>query len=163
MAKAQPQASGAEYSAFLQKQSEMLQKLSVEPEIHAIAVGHQLGERSFVERHGSAGWQLRRIRDGQVPSVQRFLSLDDLLYQLARDIVARESGRRSPNSSQTGLDPRRFDFARQLDLIGRVSAEWKSKLAEEFAGRLVRHPFRDSVSNARPEKHPSEDDMKYMP
>jgi len=89
------------------------------------------------------GWALIVTDRGQEVSRSFYSDQHQLLFRLACNIVAAAGGRYQAANQSDGRDPRRADFARRLDLIGRVSPQWQQRLGEELAQWLARHPYRD--------------------
>lgn len=89
------------------------------------------------------GWLAQVTERGQTLDQRTFADSDALLYHLARSIVAREGAQHQAGKPPGPHDPRRADFAHRLHLMGRVSPEWRSRLADELAQVLSRHPYAD--------------------
>lgn len=91
----------------------------------------------------AGGWTLRRMERGQVTEETWFARSEPLLYRLASEIAAIEGARWQAEFGSPGEDPRRADFARRLELMGRISDDWRQRMAQELAQWLARHPYRD--------------------
>jgi hypothetical protein len=139
---------------FARQYAAMLHKLGVDPELYAPGPDSPAPGAPLGMLHNESGWWVCWPPDGQAKCCQQYASLDDALYSLARYVVSQEGASLRRTSGRPGLDPRRAEFACQLELIGRVSCEWQQRLAQELAGRLVRHPYRDVVDETRAASQP---------
>ena len=70
-------------------------------------------------------------------------SQDDLLYWLASDMVFSLAGHYEFNHREPGRDSRRIMFARELELMGRISPTWRTRKEAEIMSILAQHPYHD--------------------
>ena len=70
--------------------------------------------------------------------------LDELLYWIFDGLTSSMAWRYEVRHRREGEDPRRQAFAKQLELIGTLSAVWADRVRKELEEVLRRHPFHDS-------------------
>lgn len=129
----------------------MLAQMGVEPARHPLHFSRSDDGSAHLAPLPEGGW-LRQVSErGRVTGEARFADSDALLYRLACDVAAAEGARWQAQLPPDGRDPRRADFARRLDLVGRVSPAWRIRLAEELAQWLARHPYVDRMSAPEPD------------
>jgi hypothetical protein len=96
-----------------------------------------------VSRHGIAYVVVER---GTEFERTLFVTEDDLLYRVLRDITFSVAGRHELANRVPGVDSRRLRFRTQVELLRRLSESWAERLANEHEVILRRHPFDDASS-----------------
>lgn len=130
--------------AALARQYDMLiGQMGVERARHPLRFERSDDGSAHVECLPDDGWVRRVTERGRVVQEARYDSDDALLYRLVCDVASVEGSRWQSEQPFDGRDPRRADFARRLELVGRVSPAWRIRLAEELAQWLSRHPYVD--------------------
>lgn len=132
----------------------MLAQMGVDSDHHPLAFGPVDDGGQHLVPQDDGGWLLRVTERGRTCGETRFTGDDDLLYRLACDVAAAEGSRWQARQPASGRDPRRADFARRLELVGRVSPLWRDRLAMEIAQWLVRNPYADGTPDAARAKRP---------
>lgn len=138
---------------FAGRYGAMLRQMGVEADRYPLSWSDRDGEGDHLVCVETGGWTLRRVERGQVREETWFARSEPLLYRLASEIVAIEGARWQAEFGSPGEDPRRADFARRLELMGRISDAWRQQLAQELAQWLARHPYRDGAA-AKPARRP---------
>ncbi len=69
--------------------------------------------------------------------------LDELLYWIFNALTSTLSWDYEVRHRREGEDSRRQAFAKQIELIGILSATWADRLRKELDEVLCRHPFHD--------------------
>lgn len=121
----------------------MLRQMGVEEDRYPLSWTDPDGDGDQLICVETGGWTLRRMERGRVTEETWFARSEPLLYRLASEIAAIEGARWQAEFGIPGEDPRRADFARRLELMGRISDHWRQQMAQELARWLARHPYRD--------------------
>ena len=112
----------------------------------------------------SRGFHFVVVERGEELSRATTRDLDELLFLVFADVTSamardHELGQKAENS-----DPRRMLFARQIELLARLSPAWAKRKAAEHEQVLRAHPFDDAViaraklcRELRQQGHPAED------
>lgn len=80
---------------------------------------------------------------GQEIRRYKTVELDLLLFWIFADVTSQMAGKYEIATRRDGEDSRRQRFAKQEELMGRLSQSWMLKLAGEHHDILIRHPFND--------------------
>jgi hypothetical protein len=70
-------------------------------------------------------------------------SRDEILYWLVSDVVFSLAASYELKHRKAGQDSRRLFFARELELLSKVSADWAARKNAEFQAILALNPYRD--------------------
>lgn len=100
------------------------------------------GAAHFEARTGG-GYALIVTERGIVVSNEYFTQMDEVLYAQFRLITGEMASHYAAQNAPDGADFRRSYFARQLELMGRLSSAWRLKLSWEIADILASAPYRD--------------------
>jgi hypothetical protein len=119
--------------------------------------------RPHVEVDGR-GYHLVVVERGVEVSRATTRDLDELLFLVFRTVTSTLAGDHELVHCVEDRDPRRVLFARQLELLARLSAAWAKREAAEHESILRAHPFDDAVMaraklcrELRQQGHPAED------
>lgn len=125
--------------------------MGVAPSAYPLRFARADDGSAHVEPLDDGAWRYAVTERGAV--VQDHLYPDDeaLLYRLVCDVAKQEGSLWQAHNPDATRDPRRVDFARRLELVGRVSPVWRIKLAEELAQWLTRHPYADRGEHVLPD------------
>lgn len=129
----------------------MIAQMGADPARYPLHFSRSDTGATHVEPLPDGAWLWQVTDRGKVLYEARFADEDALLYRLVCDVAAAEGSDWQARHPVAGKDPRRADFARRLELVGRVSPAWRIRLAEELAQWLARHPYSD-----RPAEHQSQ-------
>ncbi|MCB2087936.1 MAG: Imm63 family immunity protein [Sphingomonadaceae bacterium] len=110
---------------------------------------------SHVEPARDGGWMLIVTDRGQKYERTHYASDGDLLYRLGSGAAFRLACDHELANRVEGQDSRRLLFTRQLDLVGRVSGEWRERLAAEIGAILASTPYSDEPVEVLNAKHPA--------
>lgn len=121
----------------------MVAQMGVDPALYPLRFERGDDGSAHVEPQADGTW-LRQVTElGRVTDKAFYNDDDALLYRLVCDVAGAEGSRWQAQQPRDGKDPRRADFARRLELVGKVSPAWRIRLAEELAQWLARHPYTD--------------------
>jgi hypothetical protein len=140
--------------ALRARYAEILALMDADPARYPLRFTPAHDGSAHVEAQSDGGWLLQVTERGRVVEEARFSDDDALLFRLASDIAAAEGSAWQASHPAPGKDPRRADFNRRLELIGRVSPLWRIRLAEDLAQWLSRHPYADSVAQPEVARQP---------
>jgi hypothetical protein len=73
-------------------------------------------------------------------------SLDELLYRIFQCLTFSMACAHEVRHRVPGKDPRRLMFQTQVELLGRLDAQWARRELEEQDRTLQQHPWRDDWS-----------------
>lgn len=121
----------------------MIAQMGVEPERYPLSFARQDNGSAHIEPLPDGAWLWQVTEQGRVTDKADFADDDALLFRLVCDVAESEGSRWQAQQPRDGKDPRRADFARRLELVGKVSSAWRIRLAEELAQWLARHPYAD--------------------
>ena len=141
-------------SALRARYDSMIARMGLAPADYPLHFAARHDGGSHIEPLAPDGWRLRVTERGQVLAETRFADDEALLYRLVCDVAAAEGARLHAGQSANGKDPRRADFSRRMELVGKVSPAWRIRLAEELAQWLARHPYNDRPSSPTPSGQP---------
>lgn len=130
-------------SALSARYGSMIAQMGTDPARYPLRFERSDDGSAHVEPLSDGAWLWQVTERGRVTDEARYADDDALLYRLICDAAGAEGSRCQAQQPRDGKDPRRTDFARRLELVGKVSPAWRIKLAEELAQWLARHPFVD--------------------
>lgn len=96
-----------------------------------------------------SGYSYVVVERGRELRRDRTADLDELLYRAFVEITFRMAGGFELAHRRGWEDSRRQLFARQIELLERLSPAWGAKQAEEHRRTLSRHPFVDGGGEAK--------------
>lgn len=134
---------------LLSRYREIVARLGRDPNNASILFERDdFGARHY-ERKGK-GWDAVVTERGRELERLHLPSDEEALYHLARDTTFAMACAHEVAHRASGQDFRRILFAHQLDLMARVSPEWRDRLAREITATLAEHPYRDDPAKAPP-------------
>ncbi|RYZ01380.1 MAG: hypothetical protein EOO73_35745 [Myxococcales bacterium] len=106
--------------------------------------GHsQDGARPHIEVEASGRMHYVVVERGRELERLTHVDINLLLFRVFEDITFFLAGQFELAHRKSGQDSRRIMFARQVELLGMLSAEWAERGAARHAIILSAHPFRD--------------------
>jgi hypothetical protein len=83
------------------------------------------------------------VERGQELERLTYFDLDELLYRIFESVTFSMAGQFELKHREPYRDSRRIAFAKQVELLGSVSAAWAERLAARHEEILERYRFRD--------------------
>lgn len=137
-------------SALSARYNSMIAQMGADPARYPLRFERADDGSAHVEPMPDGSWLWRVTERGRILEETRFGDDELLLYRLICDVAGAEGSRWQAQQPPSGKDPRRADFAKRLELVGKVSPAWRIRLAEELAQWLARHPYVDRPSGPEP-------------
>lgn len=101
------------------------------------------GARPHIEVEETGRMHYIVVERGQEIERITLVDLDDLLYRVFQSVTFSLACQFELNHREPKQDFRRIMFAKQVDLLGKLSPKWADRDAERHAEILKNHPFRD--------------------
>jgi len=68
---------------------------------------------------------------------------NELLYTLTKQLIIRMAGDWEMNHREPGVDVRRINFAKRIELFGLINQQWQQRVSEDIQATLSNAPYRD--------------------
>lgn len=134
---------------LLERYRGLLARVGASVEDHPLFFARQDDGSTHLEFHPDGSVATVVTERGMVLEETRFDEADALLYLLVSDAVSVMAAHHELANRVEGTDFRRTIFAREIELMSRVSEAWGERKRLEIEDRLRLHPYVDAPLSSR--------------